>query len=91
MDAMRQIRGSLEGDLDRIVGIQGEVGTKIDWFLMEQEQITADRAQIEKLKSSVLDTDITEATLDLQKDQVVYEVALKTGANLVQMTLLDYL
>jgi len=39
----------------------------------------------------VEDTDITEALVNLQNDKTVYEAALKTGASIIQSSLLDYL
>ena len=59
-------------------------GTKINYF-------PTDILNGEKLISSIEDADIPAAILQLEKDQVVYQAALKTGAQLISVSLLNYL
>ncbi len=52
-----------------------------------QDQAT----QLQTLMSSVRDTDVAEATLNLKNQETMLEAALQTGAQIMQKSLLDYL
>jgi len=84
-------RSTMSGDLDAIRQVQGEVGTKIGRLELQGDKLAADLFNAEKLISSIEDTDMAAAIIELQKDQTMYQAALKTGSQIVQMTLLDYL
>ena len=90
-DAILQSRSRLSDDLDTILQVQGEIATKIVRLDLQEEKLTSDQFNTEKLISSIEDTDMAAAIIELQKDQTMYEAALKTGSQIVQMTLLDYL
>jgi flagellin-like hook-associated protein FlgL len=47
--------------------------------------------ELEYQNSKDLDIDITETIMQLNQSQVVYEAALKSGSNVMQMSLLDYI
>jgi flagellar hook-associated protein 3 FlgL len=90
-DAIIDARNALATDLDIIRQIQGEVGTKIGRLELQGDKLETDLFNADKLISSIEDTDMAAAIIELQKDQTMYEAALKTGSQIVQMTLLDYL
>jgi len=91
LDGIDQAREQLTGQVDTVTGILGEVGAKINRLDALSQRMDSDITGFEQLISSVEDTDIAEALITLQNDQAVYQAALKTGADIIQSTLLDYL
>jgi len=87
----RNLRGDLEVCENRSIQLQGECGNKIRRLDDQIESLQADQLNLKKVISSIEDTDVASTVLQLQKDQVAYEAALKTGASLVQVSLLNYL
>ena len=90
-EGIAQVRNSLQESLDGITGIQGEIGTKIQRLDVLKEKVATDQVNLESLISDIEDTDIAAAVVQLQKDQLVYQAALKAGADLIQTSLLDFL
>ena len=90
-DGILQARTLMDGSLETIRQVQGEVATKIERLALQAEKLESDLFNAEKLISDIEDTDMAAAIIELQKDQTMYEAALKTGSQIVQMTLLDYL
>jgi len=90
-DALAGLRDELSGHLDRASGILGEVGTKINRLDNQQIKLDADQLNYKRLISSIEDTDMAEALVQLERDQAIYEASLQTSARLIKNTLLDYL
>ena len=90
-EAFNAIRDELSVHLDRASGILGEVGTKINRLDDQQIKLEADKLNYSRLISSIEDTDMAEALVQLERDQAVYEASLQTSARLIKNTLLDYL
>jgi len=89
--AFNSIRGQLEACLDETTRIQGDMGSKIKRLEMQSEKLDMDEVNLRKLISTILDTDVASAILHYQKDQYIYQAALQTGSNLIQVSLLDFL
>jgi flagellin-like hook-associated protein FlgL len=47
--------------------------------------------ELERLTSSELDIDVAETIMQLNRSQTAYEAALRSGSNVMQMSLLDYI
>ncbi|MNE58661.1 flagellar hook-associated protein FlgL [compost metagenome] len=56
-----------------------------------QNRILDEQVGLEKLRSETGDVDMASAIIDLQTKQNVLQAALSTGANIMQMSLVDYL
>lgn len=90
-DSISNIRSQLDDCLNRTTSVQGEVGSKIGRLELQREKLVMNQLNLEELISAIEDTDVAGAILKLQKDQYVYQAALQTGADLIQMSLLDYI
>ncbi|MCK5145262.1 flagellar hook-associated protein FlgL [bacterium] len=90
-DSFQGARDALSSNLDRATGVQGEVGTKINRLDDQKFKLSADILNYKRLMSSIEDTDIAGALLQLERDQAVYQASLQTSARLIKNTLLDYL
>ncbi|MCH2132965.1 MAG: hypothetical protein MK116_04360 [Phycisphaerales bacterium] len=81
----------LEGDIDRLTQVQGEVGIRSgrisDALARNEDTIIMD----EQLRSRILDLDYTEASIRFATLQQQLQAGLATAARSVSMTLLDYL
>jgi len=91
VEEIKSVRGDLLNEIDDVTRVLGEVGAKINRLDTLSQRIDTDVTTFRELISSVEDTDITEALVNLQNDRTVYEAALKTGASIIQSSLLDYL
>src|SRR6056297_1900385 len=70
---------------------RSSVGAKISNLNMLEDQIFENKNNLEELQSKVSEIDIEEAVIDYQTNQMVYNAALKVGANIIQPTLVDFL
>jgi len=88
IDAVRDDIATVQHD---ILQIQGEVGIKISRFEKQIDYLGTERLNLEEVISSIEDTDVTSTLLQLERDQIVYQTALRAASQLMQMTLLDFL
>ena len=86
-----ELRSGLDDDLNRITRLLGEVGVKADRLDFTGQKLDTDSVNLRKLISSIEDTDVAAAILQLDQDEAIYNAALKTGAQLIKTTLLDYI
>ena len=89
--SISNIRSQLDSCLNRTTSVQGEVGSKFGRLEFQRERLSMNRVNLEGLISAIEDTDVASAVIQLQKDQYVYQAALQVGADLIQMSLLNYL
>lgn len=88
---LSSLRSGLDEDLNRITRLLGEVGVKADRLDFTNQKLDTDTVNLKRLISTIEDTDVAGAILELDRDQAIYQAALKTGAQLLQTTLLDYI
>ncbi|MDW7667995.1 MAG: flagellar hook-associated protein FlgL [Bacillota bacterium] len=70
---------------------RSSVGAKISNMNMLEDQIFENKINLEELQSKVSEIDIEKAVIDYQTNQMVYNAALKVGANIIKPTLVDFL
>lgn len=90
-DAIRDYRTDLAGNINRLTTLQGQVGSIQERLLFQEEKLASDEVAIRQLISSIEDTDLASTAVQLQRDQLLYEAALKAGASIIQTNLLDFL
>jgi len=91
VDSIKSARAEIDSQIDNVTMVLGEVGAKINRLDTLSQRLATDITGFKEFISSIQDTDIAEALVSLQNDQAVYQAALKTGANIIQSNLLDYL
>ncbi len=77
--------------LDRVQGVQVELGSRLDQL---EKLRSAAKAHDQELKSSISnleDVDVAEAAITLQIRQMSYQAALQVTAKIVQQSLMDFL
>lgn len=90
-DGISDARQKVADNSNVLTRVIGEVGSKIGRMELQQDKLAADKLNLERLISTIEDADIASAIIRFQKDQFVYQAALRTGADLIQMSLLDFI
>lgn len=90
-DSLNDQLGKVTDFFDKLQVTRSSVGAKISNLNMLEDQIFEDKNNLEELQSKVSEIDIEEAIIDYQTNQMVYNAALKVGANIIQPTLVDFL
>ena len=90
-DGIRDTRAYIEENIDAVTRVMGEVGSKIGRIELQKEKLAMNQINLEKVISSIEDADIASLVIEFQKEQLVYQAALSTAADLLQTSLLDYL
>jgi flagellar hook-associated protein 3 len=81
----------LAGALDRIAGPQAKVGGRLSWLDMIEERLGGESIALASTLSRIEDLDVPKAVQELQQTQISYQAALQSGANLLNLSLLDFL
>ncbi len=82
---------SIDAAISQVAAATGSVGSRIQRVTAAQETLAADLTRVKGMLSRIEDADIAETTLDLQRQQQVYQASLEVGARLIQPSLLDFL
>jgi flagellar hook-associated protein 3 FlgL len=82
---------ALEGNLESVNEARANLGATMNRVEAAAARLTATEEAATKLLSDTEDVDIAEATLELSTQQTIYEAALRSGASIIQPSLLDFL
>lgn len=83
--------GQLEGAVDNLLKWQAEVGARTNQLELTNTRLLELKTNFERLQSENEDADIPETIMRLKMQENVYQMALNTGARILQPTLLDFL
>ena len=81
----------LDSAISGLTGGEGLVGGRAQQVTSAQSQLVNMEATLKQLRAGTLDTNVTQAVVQLQQLQVSYQSALAVGAQLMQKTLANYL
>lgn len=81
----------LRASEDDLVVTIADIGAKQTRLEADRSQNEARFAELEKLTGAETDVDISQTIVELTQAQTAYEAALKSGAQALSMSLLDYL
>jgi flagellar hook-associated protein 3 FlgL len=82
---------ALERNLDELSAARAGVGATIARLDAADARLASGEVTATKLLSETEDVDFAEAALTLSSQQTVYEAALRSGASIIQPSLLDFL
>ena len=89
--ALRTALGQLDGQLDSLVTARGRVGS----YLQREESASQWSRDIQSSAknrySDLVETDMPQAIMELQKNNVIQQAALQTYAQVQKMSLFNYL
>jgi len=83
--------GDLGSVLDRVVMPQVLLGSRLSWVSLLNDRLQSESLTLATDLSRVEDLDIAKAATDLQQLQTFYQGALASGAQLIQLSLLNFL
>jgi flagellar hook-associated protein 3 FlgL len=82
---------TLDTNLDTVSAANATVGTSLNRVTQAQDSLSAMKLQTQSLLSNTQDADLAQAAVTLANEQSVYQAALKSGASVIQQSLLDFL
>jgi flagellar hook-associated protein 3 FlgL len=83
--------GDLGAMLDRVVEPSTLVGTRLSWLGLLDERLAGESVGLAGDLSRIEDLDVARAASDLQLLQTFYQGALASGAQMIQLSLLNFL
>jgi len=83
--------GELDRNHESLLVALGGLGSRSERLSSTESRLTGVQLQLESLRSEVLDTDFSEAALDMARAQQGLELAQATGVRLLQTNLLNFL
>ena len=83
--------GLVDTNLDKVVGIRGEVGGRVNRLEGMKGLLELTKEDATKQKSNLEDADIAKAASDLALLQTAYQATLQSTAKIIQPSLLDFI
>lgn len=77
--------------LNSMINTNAQAGAMTDRFTLLQNQLNSQNQTLQTTISNLGDTDVASAVVQLQQQQTTLSAALKTGSEIVQMSLANYL
>jgi flagellar hook-associated protein 3 FlgL len=81
----------ISGAIDRLAEPIGQVGGRLNWLGVIEERLAAESVTLAASLSRIEDLDMPKAVQEFEHAKIAYEAALASGANLLQMSLLQFL
>jgi flagellar hook-associated protein 3 FlgL len=82
---------ALDANMDTVSAATATVGTTLNRVTAASTSLASAKLQTQSLLSTTQDADLTQVTVALANQQSVYQAALKSGAAVIQQSLLDFL
>ncbi|NLY50810.1 MAG: flagellar hook-associated protein FlgL [Firmicutes bacterium] len=83
--------GAIEGSIDHVLSLLAEVGARVNRLELTKARLEQANIDFTSLLSKVEDVDVAAAIMELMNHEHVYQVALATGARIIQPSLVDFL
>jgi flagellar hook-associated protein 3 FlgL len=83
--------GRLDNDLSRVNIAQAELGIRLQNLEVTDFKLQDENVQLTAALSREIDVDLVEAISNLQARQYAFEASLRTAANLLQVSLLNFI
>jgi flagellar hook-associated protein 3 FlgL len=83
--------GLLDTNIDKVVGIRGEVGGRVNRIESMKGLLDQSNQDAAKQKSAVEDADIAKSASDLALLQTAYQATIQSAAKIIQPSLLDFI
>ncbi|REK66470.1 MAG: flagellar hook-associated protein 3 [Cohnella sp.] len=89
---------ALDDDVDKILAAsdrfsvqRAEIGARANRFTLMESRIESNIVNLQSLRSNVADVDYADAITQLQLKQNVFQAALATGAQIMRVSLVDFI
>lgn len=91
VNAMQRAISGIDADLDRVVFARSEVGARQQALDITQQNLEDEDVQLRTALSDEIEVDMIEAISNLTARQAAMEASLRAAANLLQLSLLNFL
>ncbi len=89
--AVRNTLADLNANLDNVGLSRADLGSRVNRLTALQAQWDTSEANLEQNLSTLQDMDMAKALIDFKNQENVYKAALATGAQIIQMSLVDFI
>ncbi len=90
VEALHELIEKFKIDHDRVLTSQADIGTRVDRLELLESRHDEEVTNFTKIRASRISLDYSQAIVEYQASQNVFDAALKTTAQLVPMSLVDY-
>jgi|GEM_PF-5845712 len=90
-EALHDLLGDFETDLERVLAGRAEAGAKVDRFQMLRSRIKDEQTSFTNILSQRIDLDYADAVVRFQAETNVYNASLKVAAQILPMSLVDFI
>jgi flagellar hook-associated protein 3 FlgL len=90
-EAITRAAAKLDDDLNRVVFARSDVGARQQGLELSQRSLQDEDVQLRSALSQEIDVDLVEAISNLTARQVSLEASLRATANLLQLSLLNFI
>jgi flagellin-like hook-associated protein FlgL len=91
VDEIGRALGMLDTDLERVNFTRAEVGARQQGLEVLQTRLESEEIELRSSLSVEIDVDITKAISDLTARQISFEASLRTTAEILQLSLLNFI
>lgn len=82
---------TIDNYLNQMISTNAKAGSMINRFQLIQQQLSSESDSLKSTISTLGDTDIAQAVIQLQQKQIALNAALQTGAGIIQLSLANFL
>jgi len=91
LPAIERAAAKLEKDIDRVTFAQADVGTRFRSLELSKFNLQDEEIQIRSALSEEIDVDLVEAISQMTARQISLEASLRVTANILQLSLLNFI
>jgi len=89
--AISRAAAKIDDDINRVTFARAEVGAREQGLIISQQNLQDEDVQLRSALSDEIDVDLVEAISELTSRQVALEASLRVTANLMQLSLLNFI
>jgi len=82
---------TIDNYLNQLISTNAKAGSMINRFQLIQQQLSSESDSLKSTISTLGDTDIAAAVIQLQQKEIALNAALQTGAGIIQLSLANFL
>ncbi|MBU2531303.1 MAG: hypothetical protein KKB37_01075, partial [Alphaproteobacteria bacterium] len=90
-ETLHDLLGNLEDDLSRLMFSRSEVGSRQNRLTVFSERHEQETINFQQIRSNRIDLDFTQAVIEYQAAQNVFDASLRTSAQIIPMSLVDFI
>ncbi|SFQ96852.1 flagellar hook-associated protein FlgL [Desulfoscipio geothermicus] len=89
--SLEQSINEIDDQVDHLLSFRVQVGARTNHFESVQDQLQDQELRLTQVMSNLEDVDLARVSIDLAQQQLTYQSSLAAGAQILQVTLLDFL